>query len=312
MKRIISLAVAAAALAGLAVPFAVFMNRPPVLIVAEGSMVALCGEARTRKQNFHSSISIFRRVKTVLVADNSSPDIVIFAVTEADSKPYCVLFPRVYFAAAERYHEEHPEIPVVLSGGFAEPSALPAPADFFYVYRTDRDTDLYRAGLMAGILGGAGRNAAGAEADSQPAEEKNVVLLAERQVRTPQRDIFSKGVSETGLQKPVIFAASASSVPDAGKISCVALTGAGFEYMEKNPRVPLILFSWIDPAFTPREVKVIFDDSPWSIAVPALRLAISKQAEAVIPSKALIFSGKIADKDAFRMLKKSAAKPLEM
>ena len=78
--------------------------------------------------------------------------------------------------------------------------------------------------------------------------------------------------------------------------------------MERNPQIPLILFTWLDPALVSWEVAVIFDDSIWTLAVPAVRLAEQKQPDAKIPSKPLIFSGKIVNNEIMKLLNESAHK----
>jgi len=72
--------------------------------------------------------------------------------------------------------------------------------------------------------------------------------------------------------------------------------------------MPVILFTWLDPAMTSNTVIVTFDDSVWTLAVPASQMAVQQQTEGKIPSTPLIFSAKIADNRIFRLLKKSAKK----
>jgi len=300
MRKLIKLLVTAAViLTVFGVPFLVFISRPPVLLLADTAITALYGTKRAKWQQALASLTLFRRVKPVMIADSAaSPDIVTFAVTEAHSRPYCVVFPQSYSAAAERYHEQEPEIPVALLGSSA--AALPSPDDFFYIYRSDRETDLYRAGLLAGILSGGGRQT---EGEDVPA--LNIVLWHDRSIEPSQLEFFTKGAGETRPEYTVVFTGSASGMPENDKISSVVLAGAGGEFLDRSNRKPVILFTWLDPALTPREVKVIFDDSPWALTVPAVRLAAKGQEAALIPSKTLIFSEKVADNGLFRTLKES-------
>jgi hypothetical protein len=78
--------------------------------------------------------------------------------------------------------------------------------------------------------------------------------------------------------------------------------------MPERPDIPAILFSWLDPALTPADVVVIFDDSPWALAAPAARMAAEGVAEGLIPSKPLIISRRIADNSVARMLRRSAGR----
>jgi hypothetical protein len=225
-----------------------------------------------------------------------------------------VLFPRGQAQAASRYHEQFPEIPAVLIGGVAPVSELPPPDGVFCVYSTDRETDLYRAGVLAGLIGSGSAEPGPADGEAAQVSAPNsgnqrvYAFWQDRYVQTAERAFFSRGVEEEDPGAVVIFASYAAQMPDVGRISCAVLTGAGASYFENNPRMPIILFSWMDPVFTIREVAVIFDDSPWAMAVPAAKMAYSGQASGKIPSNPLILPGKISDNNLFQILKKSAKK----
>ena len=317
----------AAGVAGavLAAPFVVFYARSPVLVVTEAPLIALYGEARLKKDRSSASRALFRRVKPVLVADGVSPDMIIFAITEASRRPRCVLFARSHAQAALRFHEQFPAIPTVVLSGLINIPELPPPDGFLCIYGTDRAVDLYRSGLCAGILGSSRRKPAPqtekqpeqtekqaekqpAAADSPANTAKTYVFWQDRFMPTDGRELFSRGVREQDPESNAIFINLANQLPDVKGIACVTLTGAGAEYLEKNAPVPTILFGWLDPAMLPREVVMQFDDSVWALVVPAARLALQKQAEGKIPSKPLIFSPKVADNSIFRMLEKSAKK----
>jgi hypothetical protein len=293
-------------LAVLAVPAAaalVFFARSPVLMVSDAQFAALYGINREKKERLLASITLFRSVKSVAIADGASPDIVAATIAGVAEKPYCVLFPGYYLSAAAHYHEEFPEIPVVLFAGNAAARGLPEPDDFLSICRIDTGTDLYRAGLMAGILGK--KNDSG---EQEEHEGMSVVLWQHRSLPETERALFTGGVYEVSPDLGVVFARNASDIPNAAGLSCVALGSIGAEYFDKNFRVPLILFTWLDPDLTPKEAAVIFDDSPWALAVPSVRLALQNGGEIKIPSKPLIFSDKVADNGIFRILKGAAKK----
>jgi hypothetical protein len=344
MKRIILLSALGLFVAGLAVPALVFFRRPPVLIVTNVSFVELYGAERMRRQQVSASLGLFRPVKPVVVADDATADVLVIAVSAVAKKPFCVLFPYIQVETAKRYHEEFPEIPVVVFSGRIAASGLPAADGVLCVYGTDRDTDLYRAGLMAGIINVAVRDAAQKAADeawkadkaakADEAEEaaeaakadeaeggepekvkRDVALLQDRSVTAAERERFSEGVKEEDAEAGVIFVRNAADVPGPERISCVVIFGGGNEYIEKNPKIPLILFTWTDPAFVSDGVAVIFDDSPWALAVPAVRMAAGGPAggpaEGKIPSKPLILPGGIADNSIFKRLKNSVKKDTE-
>jgi hypothetical protein len=331
MKRIILLTALGLFVAGIAVPVLVFFSRPPVLVVTNVSFTELYGVERLRRQRRAGSFDLFRPVKPVMIADDAASDVLVIAVSSAAKKPFCVLFPYIQVEAAKRYHEEAPEILVVVFSGRTGTSGLPTADGVLCVYGTDRDTDLYRAGLMAGIINVAVRDAAQKEADEAAKAEKaakadeaaegeeaekgepekikrDVALLQDRSVTGAERVRFSEGVKVEDTEAEVVFVRNAAEVPGPERISCVVISGGGNDYIEKNPKVPLVLFTWVDPAFVSKEVAVIFDDSPWVLAVPAVRMAAGGLSEGKIPSKPLFLPGGFADKSIFKGLKKSSKK----
>jgi hypothetical protein len=304
----------------LATPAVVFFIRPPVLIVTDASFAALYGVSHLKQQRISASLSLFRQVKPVLVADGVSADLVSIAIADASSRPFCVLFPRSQAAAAQHYHGQFPEIPAIVMRGLATVPELPPPDGYLCVYGTDRETDLYRAGLCAGILGGLKKAENQAENqdeklaekqdenDEKPVPPKTYVLRQDRSIQTTERELFSQGLKEQDPDALIVFANTNNQIPDMKGISCLVIAGIGGDYLEKNPTMPIILFSWLNPAFSAQELVVQFDDSAWALAVPAVRLAEKGEAEGKIPSKLLVFPRKIADKNIVRLLKKSAKK----
>jgi hypothetical protein len=304
------------ALAGvfLFMPVLLFFARSPVLIVTDAPFVTLHGASHLRRQQISAERTLFRRVKPVLVADGVSPDMVSLAVTEISAQPFCVLFPRSQSAAAVHFHERLPDVPVVLLSGLLPVPNLSPLDGFLCEYLTDREIDLYRAGVFAGILGGLRQTDNLKQTDDQGEESakkipaKTYVLRQDRFVQEAERDLFSQGVKEQDPEAQVVFANTTGQIPDMRELAAIVITGVGADLLDKNPRLPLILFSWLDPALTAREIVVQFDDSAWALAVPAVRMAVKGEAEGKIPSKPLIFPRKIADKNILRLLEKSAKK----
>jgi len=298
-------------IAVLALPRLVFLARAPVLVLTEEPFIAVYGEARLKKERKSAERALFRRVKPVVIADGVSYDMVIYAITGASKRPKCVIFPRSQAEAAQRFHEQFPEQPAVILRGLVLAQELPAPDGFLCVYGTDREADMYRAGLCAGILGAERRNLtdqAEEQPEKQPNTTKTYVLWQDNTMQGTDREHFSRGIRESDPESNAIFVNVAVQLPDVKGIACVTLTGAGAEFLERNVPIPLILFSWVDPYVLPREVVVQFDDSVWALAAPAARMAALGQADGKIPSKPLIFSQKIAHNGVFRMLQKSAKK----
>ena len=300
MKHIKLLAVSALIIIALVVTAMSFYRRPSVLIVTDAVFIELYGKERLKRRQIASSLAMFRRVKPVIVADGASPDIVVAAITEAVSRPFCVLFPRYLAPSAESFHLQFPEIPAVILSGFSPSSDLPNPDGGLCVYRTDLETNLYRAGLFAGLIG----------LKKSPPEgaQKTCFIWQDRYVQGPEREFFTRGVQESDPEAVVRFVSSSSEIPGPESVSCVVLTRSGGDYLDKNPQMPLILFAWLDPSMLPVETAAVFDDSTWALVVPAARMAINSQAEGKIPSIPLVFSGKTTDKGIYRSLRQLAKK----
>ena len=299
MKRIILIVALAVILIASAVPLIVFFSRAPVLIVTDAGFVSIYGQQRLQEQQRSASFSLFRQVKPVMIADGAGPDIVLVALAESASRPYCVIFPRRYSRAAEQYHEENPQVPIALIAGLVQSSSLPDPNGILCVYRSDRETDLFRAGLLAGIFAGQ---------ELLHTAEKAVALWQDRGVSEEMRELFSLGVREQNPETEVIFANTLGAMPTEDNLAVAVLTGAGSDYLDRRPRVPVVLFSWLNPELVPRQVFALFDDSTWGLAVPAVQMAINGVSEGIIPSKPLIISEHIADNGIFRRLRNAAKK----
>jgi hypothetical protein len=298
-KPIFKLLAAAVIVIALAVTALVFYGRSPVLVVTDAPFIELYGKDRLRRRQIASSFALFRRVKPVITADGASPDILVAALSEAERHPYCVLFPSYLAPAAERFHLQFPETRAAVLIGYSSSSALPRPDGVLCVYRTDLETDLYRAGLFAGLLG---------LKKSSPDAKRTCFLLQDRYIQGQEREIFSRGLRESDPGAVARFVSSAPDIPGPEGISCAVLTRSGAEYLEENARTPLILFTWLNPSMLPAETAAVFDDSAWTLVVPAVRMAVSSQAEGKIPSKPLFFSGETADNRIGKRLKRLAKK----
>jgi len=156
--KLIMLIIAAFLLAVAGSFLAVIYNSRPVLIVSEQIFLSLYGEDRVKRENLISAITLLRTVKTVSVANDAGDDIVSLAVTEVSAQPYCVIFPLRFAMAAKIYREENPDIPVIILEGRypvnARPSsfALGNNASDYYIFKTDIETDFYKAGIAAAVI----------------------------------------------------------------------------------------------------------------------------------------------------------------
>jgi len=293
------LAVMAGIFIALAIGALVFFKRPPVLVVTDAPFLELYGKERIKWRMAASSLALFRWVRPVVTADGASADIIAAAISQAARNPYCVLFPGYLAQAAERYHQEFPETTTALLCGYNTSSNLPQPDGVLCVFRTDLEADMYRAGLFAGVIG---------LKKSSAETQRTCFLLQDRYIQGAEREVFSRGLKESDSDAVVRFINSASDMPALEGISCVILTRSGYEYLDKNAKIPLILFTWLDPSILPAETAAAFDDSTWALVVPAVRMAASSQAEGKIPSKSLVFSRETSDNGIDRILKQLAKK----
>ncbi|MCL2608360.1 MAG: hypothetical protein FWD94_00425 [Treponema sp.] len=281
----------------------ILLAKPPVLVVTDPAFAALYGESRIARRQFSASLALFRPVRPVTVLDDASPDIIVAAIRAASGNPALVIFPRRYSSVAERFHGEFPEVRALILRGADQGGYFPRSDGILSVYGTDRAADLRRAGLFSGKLGLSGPGGE-KSAGSGPLPQRIHLVWNNRRMGGEERRLFSDAVLEADPEASVVFAASPSDMPDIRLLSTLSLLGGGFDFIDGNYRLPSILFAWLDPAFLPREVVVLFDDSPWAQVVPATKLALAGTETADIPSEVLFFSGENADNRTIRLLRR--------
>jgi hypothetical protein len=263
-----------------------FYFRPPVVLVSDASFDALYGVRRTWEKRITLSLRFFRRVKPVPVAENTGSDMLVFAVEEAALTPYCVLFPYRYEEAAGRYAARFPQIPVALLGGRIREA--PEPGEIFFV-STDIMTDFYRAGRCAAIFAQNG--------------DGRILFFQENSMAAAERAAFIDGLREQGFEGEPLFINAGVDYSGVEKVLCVVMVGSAPSFLERNPDVPLILFSWIDPGLTGRGVKVIFDDSPWAMVPETLAMISRKEKAGSFPSGILFPGDRIPEKGLLEQIK---------
>jgi hypothetical protein len=267
-----SLFLKAALLAFFGAVAGVFLLRSPVLIVTDASFNSLYGSMRARFSGFGCSLVLGRRVIPVPVSEGASPDVVVLAVGAVASSPHAVLFPYRYYEAGRQYKEDFPGVPVLVLGSKAE--EVPAGEGLVPVY-ADRETDFYRAGLCAAFL-------------SREGNHGDVLVFSDGTIPAGEREAFLEGLRAQGFIRNPVYVGLTSDYQNYQDVSCVVLAGPATRFFAENRGVPVLLFSWLDPALTPAEVKVIFDDSPWALAVGAVKAAEGGAEKGVLPSRSLI------------------------
>jgi hypothetical protein len=287
----------------------VFYFRSPVLIVTEQSFMELYGRKRLKNEALLSSITLFRPVRTVEVANDAGDDIVPFAVAEISVKPYCVLFPLRFVLSAQRYKEINPNIPVVvLEGRYLEnenpvEKTLGANISEYFIYKTDINDDFFNLGLAVSAL--KQENEPKSD-DSAPETEKSdkIVVFLDKKL-TQMKDIFLKGLYSRGILPETQFFNSFSQYSETPNISCVILAGLGFEYLDKKKGVPVIAFTWIAPYLLPFDVVMVINDSPWAQARQAVRMVGAGEKNGSIKSEFVVLNKKKFDGNVIALIKKT-------
>jgi len=237
-----------------------FFYRLPVLIVTDSSFTAVYGSRRLREIESRLSRKLFRRLIPVYVDENAGPDIVSFAVEDAFLNPLAVFFPHRYAEGAGYYKGNHPDTPVYVISGRNQNST--AKEEVFFV-RTDVKTDLYRAGLCAALLAG----------------EESVVFISSGTVPDENKDAFTEGLRAQGYTGTPVYRNSNYNFSSGSELGCAVIMGQAGDFFTRRPTTPVILFSWADPGILTRSVKVIFDDSPYTLAYKGYSLISSTYEE---------------------------------
>ncbi|MDR0598380.1 MAG: hypothetical protein LBG14_07730 [Treponema sp.] len=288
VKRRIFIAILSAVLGCAALGAALYRLRAPLLLALDEEFIFLYGIRRGALKRLELSLRLFRRVVVARIAEGASPDVVAFAAGAAAARPYAALFPGRHRQGAQRYAEQAPEIPVGVLGGGA--IFRPAGNEGFRFIETDKKTDLYLAGRCAAIFalrGGGG-----------------VLFFAGDLIDRADRETFEKGLRDQGFADAPVFVDRGTEYALPEGLSCVVMTSPAENFLE-NASLPVILFSWIDPGFTARGVKIIFDDSPWALALASARALQEPGALPPAASEVLALWDRIGDPDLRRDLKRA-------
>jgi len=294
----------------LSAPFFILNLRAPVLIVSDEIFLNLYGRERIKKDTFYNSLVLFRNILTVEVANDASEDIIALAVHGVSKNPYCVIFPLRFAASALMYYEHNPGIrTVVLEGRSAETSEIDDSVNIFK-YKTDIEADFFKAGFLASAF----KLPPVPESEENPAQnaedirKRHIAVFLELRLNNASglkiKESFLAGMNEHNEDPPEVrYYTSYSDFSNFTNLSCVILAGIGSEFLENKQGVPIIVFTWLDPALITSNVTVIIDDSPWAQAVQAVRLAESGAKEGLIKSEFLTLDRKKVDKNLLRKIR---------
>ena len=270
-----------------------YMKRPPILVVTDNSFALVHGQKRVQNRTAALSRTFFRQVKPVLVNENSNHDQISVALESVSEKPWVVVVPWRYLNGGRFYKEKNPDIPVLVVGG-----PIGHIEEILSFARADLITDLYRAGASAARLAGGKKVVFFSDVFS--ASGANSAGIS----REEYEEAFSSGFKTVAKdEEEPVFLANNLTYSDYSEVGCVVVSGPASQFLEKNRDIPIILFSWIEPALTPFDVKVLFDDSPWTFIQKAIKSYPGKGGELLIPSETIVFRGKIAHLSDFLKVK---------
>jgi hypothetical protein len=245
-------------------------------LVTDASFNLLYGTTRSRLKQLEISFQLRRRVLMVQVSESAGPDGIAIAVKSASPAPYSAVFPYRYMAAARYYLGENPGTPVLRIGGRVR--GFPA-EDGLSVFYTDTAVDFYRAGLCAALFAGEGGG--------------TVLFFQDNSVSQSDRDAFSSGLGQGGFEGRPVFLSLTSDYSAWQNVSCALATGSASRLFEQGIKMPVLLFSWIDPKFVPGNVMVLFDDSPWALTLRAVR-AVEKGEKGGLLSSEMVLPPRLA------------------
>jgi hypothetical protein len=305
----------------------VFLHRAPVVVVTDGAFNELYGKWRVLASLAEAQTRLLRPVKQVIIGEEAGADMVSIVVGAAAKSPYCVLFPYRYAESAERYAETFPGVPVVALG--RQGQTPPKGAAFV---QTDALTDLFRAGACAAVLAAApnasdtdaaedarasgGSNAVNAPDTRKPSDAPKpagsaeagdvaggIAVLQRQTLSSEEKSALAGGIDGEGSNAPIIYLMAGASYTVYQRVSSILLLGPANNFLDQNVNAHVILFSWVNPHTTASSVRIVFDDSVWALAVPAVKM---RSNGGVIPSKVTVLSDGIKDKSTARRLRKAA------
>jgi hypothetical protein len=283
---------------------AVFMLRPPIVVITDDVFSAIYGARREHIKRIEMSARLFRRVKLTRISEGVEVDAVVLAAQDAGRGARAVLFPYRYYDAAIRYAAQNLKAAVVVLSGInkaKDGSVLPGSAAILYAGQ-DETADFYRAGLCAALI--SSREVHPVLFPKIQDNDKTVLLIANERNSPESAGFFEQGLRKEGSDAYCAIKSMNDSYP-LSDISCVTLMGQAnnFLYNSMENTIPLIVYSWIDSDFSSPNVKVIIDDSPLQLLPEIVkllgrrdikaRLRAGESTEALIPSTFKVISLRI-------------------
>ncbi|MDR2176971.1 MAG: hypothetical protein LBP20_02885 [Treponema sp.] len=232
-----------------------FLCRPPALLVSDAGFDFIYGFRRTLAGQIGLSLRLFRRVERVVIAENVDPGAVAFAIEEKAKHPWAVLGHSRYAWGLGQYAQRREDVRVIIAGETPESLGQQGLSGEGELVFPDVRLNSWRLGRCAALLAG---------------ETGGIALVFQDQPDFPvQREAFLAGLREENENIIPHYLNSFSDYSSWDQVRCVVLAGPSeFSFAEER-EIPFLLYSWMDPAFSPSSVKVIGDDSLWALAFQA-------------------------------------------
>jgi hypothetical protein len=281
---------------------AVFFSRKPVILVSDKGFNVIYGEKRGEFSRFILSLRIFRPIKTIAMASGAGTDLVVQGAISLSLRPYAVFFPYRYREAAMQYSKSQYSVPVVILAGrkppefqVSEPQLTglqprenieKAEEGKLLWVSTGTETDLYRAGVFAGVFARFyAQNRQNAEEDGAKFDQK--IALFHETLKNQEKTAFIAGLEDQQCIGFPLFISDLGLDLIEENLACAVVLDE-FHFSEEGNTASLILFSWMDPVLAPRRTLVIFDDSPWAQIGPVLGLIKKAETGFSLPSKIIV------------------------
>ncbi|MCL1928444.1 MAG: hypothetical protein FWG07_06610 [Treponema sp.] len=275
-------------------------------MVTDKAFNVLYGENRSRNKQLFLSVRLFRPIKIIVMAEGAGPDLVTQGAISLSRRPFAVFFPYRYREAAWRYLTSRPDSPVVILAGrktqgsdetshnMQENEAIVPP---LWVY-TDSETDLYRAGVMAGVFVRYEKQN-GENTDNWGDIVNQEIALFHEGHNNEEITAFIAGLEEQQWTDFPLYSPDLADI----NLSCAVILD-NFRFNAEGKVNSLIFFSWMDPALAPRKTLAIFDDSPWTQIGPALGYIKQGRQNALVPSEVIFFREDKIQKDVYNEINK--------
>jgi hypothetical protein len=218
-----------------------------------------------------------------MIAENAGAEMVIFALEEASSRPWAILASSRYAQGLRFYAEQHPETPVIALGGrekLREGQVLSL--------SVDTRLNSYRAGRSAAFF--------------SQGKEGDILVFQEERDFPVDPDAFLAGLRAEGWEAEPVYMSGYTEYSEYDKVSCVVVGSTAQTFLGRYRVVPAILFSWLDPGFSPGNVKLVFDDSPWGVSAAAFQAALDG-GEDPVPSNVFLPFGRIGQRDVLQKVR---------